>query len=55
MKMAPDTPVTEQDVLFDVLLLTDLDPQNFIAGTTSSNPYMEVSNLFSLCGESEMG
>lgn len=55
MKMAPDTAVTKEYVLFDVLLLTDLDPQYFIAGARSSNPYMEVSSFFSLCGEWEMG
>lgn len=54
MKIAPDTPVTKQHVIFDVLL-TDLDPQNFTAEARTSNPYPAVRNLFPLCGESEMG
>lgn len=32
MKMAPDSPVIKEYVLFDVLLLIDLDAQNFSAG-----------------------
>lgn len=55
MKIASHTPVTKQHVIFDVLLLTDLDPQNFIAGARSSNPYPGVRNLFFLWDESEMG
>lgn len=50
MKICPDTPVTKQHVIFYVLLLTDLDPQNVIAGARSSNPYPEVRNLCSLVG-----
>lgn len=41
MKIAPDAPVTKQHVIVDVLPLTDLDPQNFIAEARSSNPYPE--------------
>lgn len=55
MKKALNNPVTKQYVLFDVLLLTGLDAQNFSAGARSQNPYVEVRNFFSLCGESEMG
>lgn len=33
--MGPDTPAIKQYVLFDVLLLTDLDAQNFSAGARS--------------------
>lgn len=55
MKIAPYTLVTKWHVISDVLLLTDLDPQNFIAGVRSSNPYPGVRNLFSLWDESEMG
>lgn len=54
VKIALDSPVTKQHVIFDVLLLTDLHPQNFIAGARSSSPYPEVRNLCCLYGKPEI-